>query len=321
MAEVFIFFIALAATIQGAEWVGSASIKFARGLGIPQLIIGATLVSLATTLPELSIAAIAGLVGSDSTLALGTVLGSPLVNLGFILGIFFLVSGQRPKLGFYSRALNIFLLVSLALFAFSFYQPLGGLISLVLIFVGIGFIFLEIALSRARINWSENESNRFENLLNIFSSTKIRFVFFEFIAGALLLTVGSRYLIGATVAIASSLKIDELFISVTLLAVGTSLPELITTFVSIVKKRENLAIGTLVGASVIDMTLGVGLATLSHATSLTYLNNLLVFTPLLVIGILSLAIVWKKPSVKLLGGLLLATAAIFLAIFSLYQVI
>ncbi len=321
MAEIIIFFIGLAAAIRGAEWVGSSAIKFAKQLGVSEIFIGATLVSLATTLPELSIATISGIINHDTTIALGTVLGSPIVNLGFILGIFFFVTGDRPKLGFYSRSLNIFLLISLLLLAFSFYKPIGSVISVILIIFGLGFIALEILISRQSISWVEKEKSRFETFLNVFAGDDVKMLFVEFVAGALLLTVGSKYVIEAVVAISSSLKIDEFYISITLLALGSSLPELITAITSIIRKRDNIAIGNLVGASVIDVTLGVGLATISKPTWLNFPQNLFIFLPLLIICGLCLSTLLKKTSVQLVGILLLASSAIFLALFSIYQII
>src|SRR5947207_2232252 len=153
--ELIILLVGLAATIRGADWVGSSCIELARKYEISQFVIGATLVSFATTLPELSIATTAGIFGKNPTLALGTVLGSSLTILGIILGCLFFFFKERPKLGFFSRAINIYLSTCVILFLWSFYQPFGGSISWLLIIFGLIFLSMEVFLGQHSISLFE----------------------------------------------------------------------------------------------------------------------------------------------------------------------
>ena len=140
---------------------------------------------------------------------------------------------------------------------------------------------------------------------------------FELIFGVIFLAIGSYFLVNSSLSIASTLKIPELFLSITLLALSISLPELITMILALVQKRENLVTGNLVGASVLHLTLGVGLATILNQAIIAYPTNYLIFSPMILMGIISLLALWKKIPLKIIGGLLLAATTISLMIFIL----
>jgi cation:H+ antiporter len=118
--------------------------------------------------------------------------------------------------------------------------------------------------------------------------------------------------------ISSTLKVPELFLSVTFLALSISLPELITMITSLMQKRENLTIGNLVGSSVLHLTLGVGLATIFYQTTVPSPANYLIFIPMVMMGIISLFALWNKISLKIIGGLLLLSTLITLLVFFLH---
>ena len=248
MPEIIIFVVSLIAAIRGADWVGKASITFAKRLGVSNFVIGATLFAAATTLPELTVALISGTVNKDPLFGLGNVLGSPIINLGLILGLFFIVSRHRPSLGYYSRSVNIFIAVSAILFVVSLARPIGGLLSLSLILFGSIFLFLEFLLSERSQTFLDQVENRFEKFVSFFHLAGSKDVIFEFFFGAALLIFGCKFLVDSGIAIANGLGVDDFFISATLLAIGTSLPELITMITSVVKKRDGISIGNLVGA-------------------------------------------------------------------------
>src|SRR3989344_3495240 len=277
MPEIIIFVVSLIAAIRGADWVGKASITFAKRLGVSNFVIGATLVAAATTLPELTVALISGTVNKDPLFGLGNVLGSPIINLGLILGLFFIVSRHRPSLGYYSRSVNIFIAVSAILFVVSLARPIGGLLSLSLILFGSIFLFLEFLLSERSQTFLDQVENRFE-----------KFVSFFHLAGSKDVIFGCKFLVDSGIAIANGLGVDDFFISATLLAIGTSLPELITMITSVVKKRDGISIGNLVGASVLDLTVGVGLATLTASAAVPAPFNYLFFVSMIALGVVSL---------------------------------
>jgi len=317
MPEIIVFIISLAAAIRGADWVGRSAIAFAKQNGVSPVVIGATIVSLATTLPELSVAFISSILNNDSNVALGVVLGSPLVNLGLILGLLFFFSDQRPKLGYFSRSINLFIVISLLLLVVSLNQEIGGLISILLIILGSLYLTLEYIINKRFQTLEIRLQTRLESIFSLLSFTREKSFYWEFLIGAFLLGIGSKYLADTTVAIATLLQINQFLLSITLLAVGTSLPELITTLNSIIYKRYDLSIGNLVGASVLDLTIGVGAATVFHSGTLFFPNNFIIFSALIIIGVFSLFSLWKKIPLVFSGSLILVTGFFFLVLFSL----
>lgn len=315
MSEIVIFTVALIAAIRGADWIGKASITFAKRLGVSPFVIGATFVSLATTLPELTVGFISGTFNHDPLFGLGNVLGSPIINIGLILGSFFIIAKHQPSLGYYSRAINIFIIVSFILLIASFFVPIGGLLSLFLILSGLAFIVLEYLLSQREGGLIDSIESRFEKFISFFHLVGNRDVILEFIFGTALLIFGCKFLVDSGITIANNIGVDDFFISATLLAIGTSLPELITMITSLVKKRDGVSIGNLVGASVIDITLGTGLATIVKPATLSTPFNLLFFGIMIALGIICLIALWKKVRIEIIGGTLVVIAICF--IFSL----
>lgn len=319
MPEIIVFLASLAVVIKGSDWLGRASVNWAKQFGLPNFIVGATFVAAATSLPELVIAFVAGPISHEPKLALGAVLGSPLINIGIILALALYFTKQRPSLGYFSRAINIFIVLSALLLVISLNSSFGNPISLLLLALGVLFVLLEFVIGKKSQTIFENLEHRFEMIVGFFSFTREREILFEFIFGGLFLVLGGSFLVSSALAIASTYHINELFLGSTLIAFGTSLPELLTTINSLVNKREDLAIGVLVGASVMDLSLGVGLATLSGQTSLSLPINLLFFLPLVAIGVLVAISFWKKIPLPLISLLLVSSVVLFLLLFSFYQ--
>ena len=250
---------------------------------------------------------------------LGNVLGSPIINIGLILGSFFIISKHQPSLGYYSRAINIFIIVSAILLIASFFNPIGGLLSIFLIFFGVAFIVLEFLLSQRTKNLVDGMESRFEKFISFFHLAGSRDVIFEFIFGTALLIFGCKFLVDSGVAIANDFGVDSFLISATVLAAGTSLPELVTMITSVVKKRDGISIGNLVGASVIDATIGVGLATIVKPAALTTPFSTLTFVTMIGLGIVCLVALWQRIKIEVIGGILVAVASAFVILLSLLE--
>jgi cation:H+ antiporter len=319
MPEVVIFIVALLAAIRGADWVGRASIYTAKRLGVSQFVIGATLVSVATTLPETTVAAISNFINQDPLYGLGNVLGSPIINLGLILGIFFMARKHRPTLGYYSRAVNIFIIIAGILLLASLFKPSGNFLSIFLILFGLVFLLLEFLLSQRTQSLADNLESRFEKFISFFHLAGSKDIVFEFLFGASLLLFGCKFLVDSGISIANTLGVDDFFISATVLAIGTSLPELFTMINSVAKKRDGLSLGNLVGASVINLTIGVGLATIFTPISVPEPFNYLFFLTALSIGVVCLAAIWQRFRIEMIGGLLFALATSFLILITVWE--
>lgn len=321
MPEIIVFIISLAIVIKGSDWLGRSGVTLAQKFGLPSFVIGATFVALATSLPELAIATIAGPIYKEPLLALGVVFGSPLINIGIILAIILFFSQKRPSLGYFSRSINIFIVLTFLLFIISLNVPFGSLLSPLLISLGILFLLLEFVIGNKSQTLFEDIGNRFQVLVGFFSFTKERETLFEFVFGFVFLIIGSSFMVTSALSISNSFRIDELLLSATVVALGTSLPELITTVNSLIHKREDLAIGALVGASVIDLSVGVGIASFLTQTQISYPINLILTVPLIFCGIFCLFTLWKKIPLRIVALLLMAVFFVYLLTFSILEII
>lgn len=230
----------------GADFLIKGAGKLALKFGLSPLFIGLTVVSLGTSLPEFFVSLYAALNGK-SDIVLGNVLGSNIANIGLVLGIAGIVSPviiqnnikkmEYPLLLFYSI---IFYLMCL-----NGYIDFKKGIILVLGFI----LFLYLAYKKSTIDFINNDE--IEKIKKLEGS--IGLLIFEFIIGAILLNVGSEYLIKGAVNIAKKLNIAEAIIGTTMVAVGTSLPELFTSVLAAIKGKDDLGLGNVLGSNIFNL--------------------------------------------------------------------
>lgn len=244
----FFFIVGLLLIIKGGDWFVDAATWIAKVSGLPTFIIGATVVSLATTLPEIIVSVLAAAEGSVS-MATGNAIGSVTANTGMILGIsiiFMPVVINRNK--YLPKSLILFLSIIL-LFVFSLSGNLGIIPCIVMFLVFLVFVFENIYEGKKELGNNVDESVPRDK------KTIIKNVIL-FIVGALCLFLGSRLLVdNGTIIAVDIFHVDPRIVSLTLVAVGTSLPELVTTITAIVKKESSLSVGNIIGANIIDVLL------------------------------------------------------------------
>jgi len=257
-----LFFIGLACIIKGGDWFVDAASWIAKVSGIPQFIIGATIVSLATTLPEILVSVMAAangaglkaagdLVGAQGAveMALGNAIGSVTANTGMILGIsilFMPVAIDRRK---YLPKLLIFLFAIVLLWALCLPGELKlfGAVIMMALFI----VFIVENVTEAKKELGAKDSDRAPtDRKSIIKNISL------FIIGAAGIVIGSRLLVdNGTIIARDILGVPERVVSLTMVAIGTSLPELVTTITAIAKKQSSLSVGNIVGANIIDMIL------------------------------------------------------------------
>jgi len=226
---------------------GTASI--ARNMGISPLLIGLTIVGLGTSAPEILVSAIASLQG-NSGLAVGNALGSNIANIGLILGCTALISPLTFRSGLLKRELPVLALISLICFllAFDGLSASDGILMLSMLFV-----FLIWLIRTARKDPSQEdvfEQELEQELPKGISNLKAWFFFVLGLAGLLL---SSRVLVWAAVNIAESFGVSDLVIGLTIVALGTSLPELAASITSVLKKEDDLAVGNVIGSNIYNL--------------------------------------------------------------------
>ena len=253
MTAAFIFFlISLVVVIFGARLFINTSISLSKLLHFPEMVVGATLVALATTMPETLVSLFASITG-HTALALGNVVGSGLVNLGFLLGFIFLSGKHEGAKGRGKRrSLILFGLIFFVYLWFLFFGKIGFLGGMILI--SLAFLFLVYTFHYALVESGE-KLIVIEEKLEDHLRTLLKFVF-----GGLLLILGARFLVQSAVDLAGFFALPELVIGLTIVAIGTSLPELVTAVTALVSGHEQISMGNLTGATVITFTFALGLA-------------------------------------------------------------
>ena len=240
----FIFGIVL--IVKGGDLFVDAASFLARATGIPEFVIGATVVSVATTFPELLVSALAAREGATA-FAIGNSVGSVSVNIGLILAILILFLPTRVD----RREFGVkgFLMVSSAFFLWLFsvkgHFSLAGVILLSAIFL----IFLWENLRLTRHSKPDSTAPA-EKSFRVLSGAIAKFVL-----GAAGITVGARLLVDNGVIVARRLGVPASVIAVTVVSLGTSLPELVCAVGAIIKKKPGLSVGNILGACVIDLCL------------------------------------------------------------------
>ena len=244
----FLFALGLALIIKGGDWFVDAAAWIAAVSGIPQFIIGATIVSVATTLPEIIVSLMAAAQGSVA-MATGNAIGSVTANTGMILAISIIfmpsvIDRKRylPKSLMFFGAIMLLWLLSLS-------GTLTMIASVVILLLFVLFIGENITDAKKNSGKEADEKPASDK------KTVIKNIIL-FVVGAAGIVIGSRLLVdNGTVIATDILHIDERIVSLTMVAVGTSLPELVTTITAIVKKQSSLSVGNILGANIIDMLL------------------------------------------------------------------
>ena len=234
----------------GGDLLTKSSIDISLKFSVPKIVIGMTVVSFATSAPELIVSLNATLDGLPS-FAIGNVLGSNIANIGLVLGIITIIYPITLKQRFYYTDFPL-LMISTALFYFIIYTDnqisrTEGFILLISITVILFYLF--IYQKKSISEFSEDIDN------NKISITK---TFMYIIFSGSLLWLGSETLIKSAVIVANKFEISERVISITMVAIGTSIPELAASIVASLKKQNDLSIGNLIGSNIFNLLVVIG---------------------------------------------------------------
>lgn len=246
---ILFFIIGLVLIIKGGDLFVDAAAWIAEVSGIPKFLIGATVVSFATTLPELIVSLIAAVQGKVD-LSVGNAVGSVTANTSFIMALALIFLPTTIKRQKYIRQSVILLLSAsiLVICGFIGYVGLAGGIVLLLIFafnMSGNIKIAKASMTAASLDIGKRKHHKKETFIYI---TK-------FILGTAGIVIGAQLLVNNGSEMARLVGIPERIIGVTLIAVGTSLPELVTTITAIKKKQASLSIGNIIGANIINLTM------------------------------------------------------------------
>jgi cation:H+ antiporter len=264
LVQIVLFAISLAAVIKGADWFTDAAVWFAETYRIPKVIIGATIISLSTTLPELTVSAYSSYMGQPEV-ALGNVIGSAICNIGLILGIALVIRSYKTNHDLFMHKGVFMAACALILFALAADGEITRNDGLVLIVVLLGYIYYSLQVTKAqevdtRIA-DEMKVEKLEHALRSIFNREYQIGFtLKFLMGAVSVVIGGKVMVDSGVAIATMLGIPQSIIGLTLVAIGTSLPELVTSVTAALKGHLDLSIGNILGANILDITWVMGVA-------------------------------------------------------------
>lgn len=308
----FLFIISgLVLLIFGGNWLLKSAVSISLGLKIPKIIIGMTVVSFATSAPELIVSIKAALNGY-SDLALGNVIGSNIANLALVLGITLLISKIEVQKSFYSINWPIMMIGSLMLYFFLLNDYLISFIEGVFLFSFL-LIFLIYVL---KFQKQVIEDAATEEIL-IFS--KLKTVIF-LVLGSFGLWAGSELLIYGATNLALDFGITERLVGITVVSIGTSIPELAASIIAVLKKEKAISIGNLIGSNIFNILAVIGITSIitpiSANDSTLYTNDIYWMLGVSLL-LLILVFVPKKMELERKSGVILL---LFYGLF-LYQII
>jgi cation:H+ antiporter len=250
----------LLALIIGAELLVRRASTMAQRLGVSALVVGLTVVAFGTSAPELAVA-VRGAIAGQSDVVVGNVLGSNVFNIGLILGMSALITPLVVADKLIRREVPAMIVISVAALLMALGGHLGRIEGAVL--VGAFAIYLLYTLRASRASRAEVSAEYGEAFGKEAGSGRLQIaVDLALVAvGLALLVVGSQWFVEAAVDVAQLLEIDELVISLTIVAGGTSLPELATSILAAFRGERDIAVGNVVGSNIFNLTLVLGVAT------------------------------------------------------------
>ena len=251
--QVLILFIALVILVWSADKFVLGASSLARNMGISPMIIGLTIVAMGSSAPEMMVAASASLQGNPDT-AIGNAIGSNIINIALVLGLTVMIKPMVISSSIIKQELPLVLLLTFLTYwmlsdnIFTFWE--GGIL-----LVGF-FTFIATLLIKAlkqRKNHSPDDPMVIEAEHELPEVTGSLKSVFWLIVGIVLLILSAHYLVDSAVFIAKAFGISDLVIGLTVIAIGTSLPELAASIASVMKQEDDLALGNIIGSNIFNI--------------------------------------------------------------------
>ena len=268
--QMFILLVGFVFLVKGADWFVEGASGVARKLGIPQLVIGLTIVAMGTSLPEAAVSITAAL-DNNAGITVGNVVGSNILNILIILGITAVITNVAIEKTTFRYEIPYMIGITAILIIFgstgSAITFVEGAIFWILFIVFLGYLF--VIFKNKDIQ--EDEENKDIPLWKCFAFMLL---------GGILIVKGSDFAVSGASEIARFLGMSERFIGLTIVALGTSLPELVTSVTAAKKGNAGIAIGNIVGSNIFNILFVIG--TTSLITNVPFENKFLIDTAIAV---------------------------------------
>jgi cation:H+ antiporter len=261
VTEILLLVLGIAVLYFGAEWLVRGAARLAASLGVKPIVVGLTVVSLGTSTPELVVGLVASLRDS-SDLAMGNVMGSNLANIGLILGFTAVVRPLEVTGRVIKREIPIMIAITLLIFPLALDRELGrpdGLILLVVL--GLYLMFVNRAAGEEDPKVAGEFVSYAKRATHLEARVRLRDVALV-IAGSVGLVLGGTAIVGSAQYLAMRLGWSEIVIGLSIVAVGTSLPELATSLVAALRGEADIAVGNIIGSNIFNLTAILGIVSL-----------------------------------------------------------
>ena len=310
---IILFLIGLLLITKGADIFIDYTVLIGKKTGISELILGATIVSFATTLPELTVSTLAA-IDNHTTMSLGNAVGSIICNTGLILGLVAFISPFKVDKGMFSSKSIILLISVLFLIVLGQDGNIARGDSLILLLLLAVYMFTNVrsvSTNSKNISSANNEekscisrSSKYENL---------RTALF-FALGLIMMVIGSKLLVDNGVKLASFIGIPQGVISLTIIALGTSLPELVSSLTAIRKKHHGISVGNILGANILNIVSVIGISSLINDLPILAQNIRVDFIFMIVLLLILILPTMKKSKLyRIQGFFMLGTYIIYIA--------
>lgn len=299
--------------IKGADFLVDGASSLAVKLGVPQIVIGLTIVAFGTSMPELVVNLSASFEGK-SEIVLGNILGSCIYNILLILGIAAIITPLPIKSSTKWKEIpmalaSVILLFVLANTGFTKDLFVTRLESIILL-VGFALFMwytIHLTINDNTISEEESKYNSFISILLI-------------ILGLVLLMVGGKFTVNGAVNIAKTLNVSEKLIALTIVSVGTSLPELATSAVAAYKKQADIAVGNVIGSNIFNILLVLGLSSVASPIAYPAILNMDMFVLMIAtLFLFAVTFIKKKNVVGRPAGIILVISAIVYTVYLIFR--
>ena len=293
--EVLIIIVCIAGLWLGGSWIVDAAARIARKIGMSELVIGLTIVAIGTSAPEFAVTIAAALSGS-ADISVGNVVGSNIFNLGFILGgIAFIANGIPTSRKLVTRDGGMLISATLVLLFFMRDLRLATWEGITLIVILVSYVSYLIIKRDGGDSAEEVPDGEFQ-WLDIG----------RLIVGIVLIVASGHFLVDAATIIARHFGISEWVIGVTIVAAGTSAPELATSLIGVLKGNHGISIGNLIGSDLFNLLGVLGLAAIISPLTVESgaMSSMVLLCGLVVLVVVMLRTGWRLS--RLEGGLLIA---------------
>ncbi|MBD5521154.1 MAG: calcium/sodium antiporter [Lachnospiraceae bacterium] len=298
LLQLFLLVVGFVMLVKGADLFVDGASKVAERFGIPQLVIGLTIVAMGTSLPEAAVSTSAALKGS-AEITIGNVLGSNIMNILLILGITSVISPLAVQMSTIKYEIPMVIGASVLLAFLGLYDGTVARLDGIILLAGmVCYLLYLLKMTKNEQQAAEDEAEENEK------KDSIALLVLFIVAGGLMIVWGSDITVDAASILASMFGMDERIIGLTIVAFGTSLPELVTSATAAIKGKADIAVGNIVGSNLFNILFVVGIA--GTITPVIYESKFIVDT---IVCIATAILLWlcviRTKKLKRHGGVIL----------------